>query len=263
MQTLTILKPQLVPALRKGYSESVKLGLYGGKGVSGYFKCAGILTSAHSHVTDLKDYPSTTLRSLTQGSDTSVASTDKDFGARERGDKLEDALGDLLPLITREGFFVSALFSLETDSGENVSAAEASRNADAVSSCVEKGIEMIEQELDKLVGCSETEGGGVVSNLIGSQKLEEAIARLEAGASGEGEKTAINFLGKLRSRAELCWRSWLNEQIMWVSQSVGVPLNGKRAGVMQSFSKYPSFVYRVLSTNSGVTPGSIATSLTR
>lgn len=90
MQTLTILKPQLVPALRKGYSESVKTGLYGGKGVIGYFKCAGTLTSSHSHVTDLKDYPSTTLRSLTQGSDTSVASTDKDFGARERGDKVRN-----------------------------------------------------------------------------------------------------------------------------------------------------------------------------
>lgn len=102
----------------------------------------------------------------------------------------------------------------------------------------------------------------VVSNLLGSQKLEEAIARLEAGASGEGEKTAITFLGKLRSRAEKCWRSWLDEQIVWVNQSHGVPLNGKRAGVMQSFSKYPSFLYRILSTNSGVTPGSIATSLT-
>ncbi|GMH60998.1 hypothetical protein TrLO_g13665 [Triparma laevis f. longispina] len=262
VQTLTILKPQLVPALRKGYSESVKTGLYGGRGVSGYFKSAGTLTSSHSHVTDLKDYPSTTLRSLTQGSDTSVASTDKDFGARERGDKLEDALGDLLPIITREGFFVSALFGLETKSGESVSAAEASRNATSVSSCVENGIEMVEAELEKLVGCSETEGGGVVSNLLGSQKLEEAIARLEAGASGEGEKTAITFLGKLRSRAEKCWRSWLDEQIVWVNRSHGVPLNGKRAGVMQSFSKYPSFLYRILSTNSGVTPGSIATSLT-
>ena len=38
----------------------------------------------------------------------------------------------------------------------------------------------------------------------------------------------------------------MEEQIKWMRSNYGIPLNGKRAGIVPSFSRFPTYVDHVL-----------------
>lgn len=50
----------------------------------------------------------------------------------------------------------------------------------------------------------------------------------------------------LRKKVDKEWSSWVEEQIKWIRSHHGVPANGKRAGVFESFSKFPGYLDHVV-----------------
>jgi hypothetical protein len=152
---------------------------------------------------------------------------------------LEEALSDFVPMVAREGYFVSSLFGLDEEEGDNEAVRK--RKIESVCGCIQVGAKFVEEGLNILAGVG---GVDVLSNLVGSLKIEEALSTL--GKEG-GERYAMEILTKMKEGTDKVWEAWVEDQIAWIGECHGIPYNGKRAGVFSSFAKFPTFVDRVLS----------------
>lgn len=50
----------------------------------------------------------------------------------------------------------------------------------------------------------------------------------------------------LRKKVDKQWVTWVEGQIKWINSNPGVPLNGKRAGIFISFSRFPAYIDHVM-----------------
>lgn len=50
----------------------------------------------------------------------------------------------------------------------------------------------------------------------------------------------------IRKKADIVWVGWIEDQIKWIRTHPGVPLDGKKAGIFSSFSRFPSYLDYVM-----------------
>ena len=155
------------------------------------------------------------------------------------GTSLEMALSDFVPMISREGYFVSSLFGLDESEGDNEAVRK--RKIESVCGCIQAGAKVVEEGLNTLAGVGGVE---VLSNLVGSLKIGETLSTM--GKEG-GDRYAVEVLTKIKDGADKVWEAWVEDQVAWIEEGHGIPYNGKRAGVFSSFARFPTFVDRVIS----------------
>jgi len=146
------------------------------------------------------------------------------------GTELEAALGDFVPMIAREGYFIASLFGL--DAAEGDTDAVKNRKLDSICGCIQVGAKVVEDGLKLLAGVG---GSEVLKNLVGSLKIKEASEKLDDDAGGE--LYAGEVLRRMKVETEKVWEAWVEDQVAWVQEGCGIPYNGKRAGVFSSFAR--------------------------
>ena len=72
-----------------------------------------------------------------------------------------------------------------------------------------------------------------------NEAMEQYIDREKKGGDHSLSLAYVRatILG-LRKKVDKQWVEWIEEQIEWVKSHPGVPLNGKRAGIFPSFSRF-------------------------
>ncbi|GMI12063.1 hypothetical protein TrRE_jg12828 [Triparma retinervis] len=252
IETLGSLKPEKVVGLRRGYADAVAKGVFNRKLVGEYFqRLRGVGEGEGLEPVGgegwgggffgggmgLKDYEVASLRG--GGGAEGIGSDDNDSKMSSLGTSLEMALSDFVPMISREGYFVSSLFGLDESEGDNEAVRK--RKIESVCGCIQAGAKVVEEGLNTLAGVGGVE---VLSNLVGSLKIGETLSTM--GKEG-GDRYAVEVLTKIKDGADKVWEAWVEDQVAWIEEGHGIPYNGKRAGVFSSFARFPTFVDRVLS----------------
>ncbi len=252
IKTLSMLKPEILPNLRKSYSAAVCEGVFNKKMVKAYFRALeGDDTGHHGSrgqaPSELKDYTSWNLRVRGDAVECSESSASVRLGMQN----LEGALEFVVPLIEEEGDFVQELFGFGNEKSEQ----EKTRNFEALRKCVSGSTQFIEMYMSRLVGLQTAQGidlhpeRDVIFNLVTTVLFSEKMGRIE-GETG-GKRAVKDFVATFKESTEKQWHEWVSGQVLWVKTHPGVPSSGKRAGVFTSFAKFPCFVDQVFACNGG------------
>ena len=87
----------------------------------------------------------------------------------------------------------------------------------------------------------------LVASILLNESMEKYIDRQKKGGDHSlslayVRSTILDF----RKKVDKQWVQWVEDQIKWINTNPGVPLNGKRAGILTSFARFPSYLDHVL-----------------
>jgi len=242
IEVLQQLKPKLLPALRDAYAEMVAEGILMKKRMKGYFQALPGKNSAYLTLMpmDLKDYPAF-------GEGLAM----KTVNAPD----IEATLSELLPVIAREAYFTAAFFGL---SSKQIDGREKKRNFESAKNSVDHSSQYFRYYIQRTVGIvSEADAergvssGDPMLSLVASIYLNEAMENyVDREKKGGDHSLSLAYVRatilELRKKVDKQWVQWVEEQIEWIKSHPGVPLNGKRAGVFASFSRFPAYLDHLL-----------------
>jgi hypothetical protein len=247
IEVLSLLKPVLLEAIRDAYSEMVAEGILMKKRMKGYFQALPGKNAAYLNLAskDLKDYHPTFEKHEENGT---VNATDISY-----------ALGELLPVVAREAYFTAALFGL---SSKQMDGREKKRNFESAKRSVDHSTQYFRYYIQRTCGIvqdgddpSQILGaklkGDPMLSLVASIHLNEAMEQyIDREKKGGDHSLSLAYVRAtilgLRKKVDKQWVEWVDEQIEWIKQSPGVPLNGKRAGIIASFSRFPTYVDHIV-----------------
>jgi len=247
IEVLALLKPDLLEAIRDAYSEMVTEGILMKKRMKGYFQALPGKNAAYLNLIskDLKDYHPTFENN--EESNT-VNATDISY-----------ALGELLPVIAREAYFTAALFGL---SSKQMDGREKKRNFESAKRSVDHSTQYFRYYIQRTCGIiQDVEDpsqlitpklkGDPMLSLVASIHLNEAMDQyIDREKKGGDHSLSLAYVRAtilgLRKKVDKQWVEWIEEQIEWVKSHPGVPLNGKRAGIFASFSRFPTYLDHIV-----------------
>lgn len=250
VEIMAALSPEMLPALRDAYSELVAEGILMKKRCKGYFQALPGRNVAYLNRVgkDLRDYsPHVDVNNPLP----LVSAPD-----------IKGALNELLPVIAREAYFVSALFGEATKDSDG---REKKRNFENARAAVENASQHfkyyfyrtcgIYSEEDASQQSMTTSDGGTRGDpllcLVASIYLNEAMDNyIDREKKGGDHSLSLAYVRAtildLRKRADKQWVVWVDKQIDWIRSNEGVPLNGKRAGIFPSFLRFPVYIDHLL-----------------
>jgi len=247
IEVLALLKPSILPAIRDAYSELVAEGILSKKRMKVYFASLPQRSSVSgSNVTkDLKEYSAVTLRGYKEDS-SSMPVNSQD---------IQKALSEILPVIAREAYFTAALFGL---SSRHMDGREKKRNFESAKRSVDHSSQYFRYYMSRICGIaseSDAEGKKVSADpmlsLVSSIHLNEAMdSYIDRQKKGGDHSLSLAYVRAtildMRKKVDKQWVTWVEEEIKWIKTNSGVPLNGKRAGVFASFSRFPAYLDHVM-----------------
>jgi Exocyst complex component Sec3 len=240
IEVLAALSPDMLPALRESYAEMVAEGILMKKRLKGYFQALPGKNVAYlNHAgKDLKDY--------TPGHFTEETVSAPDIRA---------AIGELFPVVAREAYFVSALFgsaSREQDGREK------KRNFENAKTAVDKASAHFQYYIKRSCGIVEVVPPGepipesdpllcLVSTIYLHEAMDSYIDREKKGGDHSLSLAYVrSTIIDLRKKIDKQWSTWVDKQLDWIKSADGVPVTGKRAGILSSFARFPMFLDHVL-----------------
>jgi len=269
IEVLALLKPSILNSVRASYSEYVSDGVLSKKRMKSYFASLPGRSStvvASTVTVDLRDYEPSALKSSTS------KPTGQSMNNNQLGNSLNDgtptalkavqakdveaALAELLPVIAREAYFTAALFGL---SARHLSSREKKRNFENAQKGVDHSSQYFKYYMSRICGiASDTDADGkrvqgdpmlsLVSSIILNESMDGYIDREKKGGDHSLSLAYVRAtIIDLRKKVDRQWVSWVEDQIRWINTHAGVPLNGKRAGIIKSFAQFPSYLDHVLS----------------
>ena len=246
IEVLALLNAKLLPAIRDAYSEMVAEGILMKKRMKGYFQALPGKNAAYlNHAAkDLKDYAP-----FEGGMEMTVNAED-----------IKYSLSELLPVVAREAYFTAALFGLSNKAQDG---REKKRNFEAAKKSVDHSTQYFRYYIQRTCGIAEEEGGDQVAmnsprfkgdpmlSLVASIHLNEAMENyIDREKKGGDHSLSLAYVRAtildLRKKVDKQWVTWVEQQIEWVRSNPGVPANGKRAGVIASFSRFPCYIDHIL-----------------
>lgn len=93
--------------------------------------------------------------------------------------------------------------------------------------------------------------GDPMLSLVASIHLNEAMDQyIDREKRGGDQSLSLAYVRAtilgLRKKVDKQWVEWVEEQIDWMKSNQGVPLNGKRAGIFSSFSRFPVYLDHIV-----------------
>lgn len=266
LEVVAVLRPENLAAIRKGYADLVQEGILSKKRMKTYFhslpmkSCTGITSVS----LNLKDYAPCSLKSSHGGGSTSSKKSGADNGGPDHlltaslkpvnSRDIEMVLSEMMPLITREAFFTSAMFG---SVDKNADSARKKRNFEAARRSVDHSTAWFRYYVARVLGITTEAVGGQsmdgdpMLSLVGSIRLAETMENyLDRQKKGGDHALSLAYaratIMDFKRGVETQWVSWVEDEIKWIRRNEGVPLNGKRAGVFASFLRFPSYLDHVL-----------------
>jgi hypothetical protein len=282
IEVLALLKPEALPSIREVYSNLVGEGILSKKRMKAYFHLlpGHVYATTDSSNLDLKDYVVSSMKykdasgelSPVNAEDIGLALTEMLPVVRMPGLYLcwpcsrwptgtrfhcqvhnLTRFGTIVVIqIAREAYFTAALFGL---SGKSLDGREKKRNFEAVKKSVDDSSIWFRYYLSRACGIAETEGGkpsnDTMLSLVASIHLNESMeAYIDRQKKGGDHSLSLAYVRAtildFRKKVDKKWVDWVEEQIKWIRTNPGVPLNGKRAGVLMAFSKFPPYLDHIL-----------------
>jgi hypothetical protein len=259
IEILAELSPELLPAVRDAYSEMVAEGIMMKKRMKGYFQALPGKNAAYlKNVSrDLKEYTPKFKKDEVGDGDSSVPPQQQDTVHAE---DIKNALGELLPVIAREAYFTAALFGLSNKAQDG---RDKKRNFEAAKKSVDHSSQYFNYYIQRTCGIIQDFDPEAAANnpnavkgdpmlcLVASIHLNEAMENyIDREKKGGDHSLSLAYVRAtildLRKKVDKQWVSWVERQIEWIRTHPGVPLNGKRAGVIPSFARFPCYLDHIL-----------------
>jgi len=243
IEVLALLDPKLLPAIRDAYSEMVSEGILMKKRMKGYFQALPGKNAAYLNnaAKDLMEY----------------SPDDSPFSHMTvNAEDIKFSLSELLPVVAREAYFTAALFGLSNKAKDG---REKKRNFEAAKKSVDHSTQYFRYYIQRTCGIAEDGEkdpnarfkGDPMLSLVASIHLNEAMENyIDREKKGGDHSLSLAHVRAtildLRKKVDKQWVAWVENQIEWVRSNPGVPLNGKRAGVFASFSRFPCYIDHIL-----------------
>jgi hypothetical protein len=250
IEVLALLKPSILDSIREKYSEFVAEGIFSKKRMKTYFtSLPGKSVNMDTYTVDLSMYPPVQLKS------SPYLDTNHPLMKPVQAQDIEMALSELLPVIAREAYFTAALFGL---SAKHLSGREKKKNFESAKRSVDFSSRHFKYYITRICGiASEADAEGkkvtadpmlsLMSSILLNGAMDNYIDRQKRGGDHSLSLAYVRAtILELRKKVDKQWVRWIEEQIQWIQTNAGVPLNGKRAGVFQSFSRFPSYLDHVM-----------------
>jgi hypothetical protein len=250
IEVLALLKPSILDSIREKYSELVAEGIFSKKRMKTYFtSLPGKSVNIEMYTLDLSMYPPVQLNSSPY--------LDKNHPLMKpvEAQDIVMALSELLPVIAREAYFTAALFGL---SAKHLSSREKKRNFESAKRSVDFSSRHFKHYITRICGIAsavDTEGEKVtadpmlsfISSILLNEAMDNYIDRQRRGGDHSLSLAYVRAtILELRKNVDKQWVRWIEEQIQWIQTNAGVSLNGKRVGIFQSFSRFPSYLDHVM-----------------
>ena len=258
IEILAELSPDLLPAVRDAYSEMVAEGIMMKKRMKGYFQALPGKNAAYlKNVSrDLREY-TPKFKSDAEEEEPPKLSQEEDT---VHADDIRYALSELLPVIAREAYFTAALFGL---SNKATDGRDKKRNFEAAKKSVDHSSQYFSYYIQRTCGVIHDFDPEAAANnpnamkgdpmlcLVASIHLNEAMENyIDREKKGGDHSLSLAYVRatilELRKKVDKQWVSWVERQIEWVRTHPGVPANGKRAGVIPSFGRFPAYLDHIL-----------------
>jgi Exocyst complex component Sec3 len=258
IEILADLSPELLPAVRDAYSEMVAEGIMMKKRMKGYFQALPGKNAAYlKNVSrDLKEYSP---KFKTEGED-GESGTPLVKEDTVHADDIRYALSELLPVIAREAYFTAALFGLSNKAQDG---RDKKRNFEAAKKSVDHSSQYFNYYIQRTCGVIQDFDPEAAANnpnaskgdpmlcLVASIHLNEAMENyIDREKKGGDHSLSLAYVRatilELRKKVDKQWVSWVERQIDWIRTHPGVPANGKRAGVIPSFGRFPVYLDHIL-----------------
>jgi hypothetical protein len=246
IEVLALLNAKLLPAIRDAYSEMVAEGILMKKRMKGYFQALPGKNAAYLNraAKDLRDYTP-----FDGGMEMTVNAED-----------IKYSLSELLPVVAREAYFTAALFGLSNKAQDG---REKKRNFEAAKKSVDHSTQYFRYYIQRTCGIAEEEEkdqvtpnsarykGDPMLSLVASIHLNEAMENyIDREKKGGDHSLSLAYVRAtildLRKKVDKQWVTWVEQQIEWIRSNPGVPPNGKKAGVIASFSRFPCYLDHIL-----------------
>ena len=259
IEILAELSPELLPAVRDAYSEMVAEGIMMKKRMKGYFqalpgKNAAYLNNASRNI---KEY---TPKFKNVGEDDGESSVPPQQYDTVHAEDIRYALSELLPVIAREAYFTAALFGLSNKAQDG---RDKKRNFEAAKKSVDHSSQYFNYYVQRTCGIIQDFDPEAAANnpnafkgdpmlcLVASIHLNEAMENyIDREKKGGDHSLSLAYVRAtildLRKKVDKQWVSWVERQIEWIRTHPGVPLNGKRAGIIPSFARFPCYLDHIL-----------------
>ena len=251
VEVLYLLHQELLVPMRDAYAALVVEGILSKKRMKRYFSSLPFRQSgrAQPQTMDMKEYHS-------------IAYGDSQNFPSVNAEDVKLALTEILPVIAREAYFVAVIFGPPAD--KLLDGREKKRNFEATKKAVDRSSTWFRYYMYRVCGITQTisttgkekaekEGfnGNPMLALISSIHLNEAMENyIDKDKKGGVQSLSLAYtratIFDLRKKVDKEWSSWVEEQIKWIRSHHGVPANGKRAGVFESFSKFPAYLDHVV-----------------
>lgn len=258
IEILQELSPELLPAVRDAYSEMVAEGIMMKKRMKGYFQALPGKNAAYlKNVSrDLKEY-TPKFKTEAEGEESSLSHHQEDT---VHADDIRYALSELLPVIAREAYFTAALFGLSNKAQDG---RDKKRNFEAAKKSVDHSSQYFNYYIQRTCGVIQDFDPEAAANnpnaikgdpmlcLVASIHLNEAMENyIDREKKGGDHSLSLAYVRatilELRKKVDKQWVSWVERQIDWIRTHPGVPANGKRAGVIPSFGRFPVYMDHIL-----------------
>ena len=243
VELLAALSPDLLPALRDAYAEMTAEGILMKKRCKGYFQALPGRNAAYLDEVgkDIRDY---------------VPFDENAIDKRlVNAPDIRNAVNELLPIIAREAYFVSAVFG---DATKEQDGREKKRNFENARKAVDTASQHFRYYIYRTCGIREEKGENLAVSpndailcLVASICLHEAMdPYVDREKKGGDHSLSLAYVRAtildLRKKADKQWTAWVEKQIKWIKQHDGVPANGKRSGVFPSFARFPLYLDHVM-----------------
>eukprot|EP00797_Seminavis_robusta_P004718 Sro1306_g261240.1 Pfam:Sec3 (922) ;mRNA; r:10148-12913 len=257
IEILAELSPELLPAVRDAYSEMVAEGIMMKKRMKGYFQALPGKNAAYlKNVSrDLKEYTPKFKTDTEGGGEVPPHQEDT-----VHADDIRYALSELLPVIAREAYFTAALFGLSNKAQDG---RDKKRNFEAAKKSVDHSSQYFNYYIQRTCGVIQDFDPEAAANnpnaikgdpmlcLVASIHLNEAMENyIDREKKGGDHSLSLAYVRatilELRKKVDKQWVSWVERQIDWIRTHPGVPANGKRAGVIPSFARFPVYLDHIL-----------------
>ena len=275
LEVIQLLKPTLLPQIRESYSDLVCDGILSKKKLKLYFaSLPGKSTVNIASVTrDLSQYNAVPLLSTSESNSKGISNRESSDPAKtehgiaetynyvintmkhETAQDIQLALSEILPIIAREAYFTAALFGM---SKRQLDGREKKRNFEAAKRSVDRSSQYFRYYISRICGIAseaDAEGkkvsGDAMLSLVASIHLNEALeSYIDRQKKGGDHSLSLAYVRatilELRKKVDRQWVTWVENQIKWIKMNPGVPLNGKRAGVFATFSRFPAYLDHVM-----------------
>mmetsp|Transcript_24850 Transcript_24850/g.61123 ORF Transcript_24850/g.61123 Transcript_24850/m.61123 type:complete len:1313 (+) Transcript_24850:227-4165(+) len=243
IEVLALLDPKLLPAIRDAYSEMVSEGILMKKRMKGYFQALPGKNAAYLNnaAKDLVEY----------------SPNDSPFSHMTvNAEDIKFSMSELLPVVAREAYFTAALFGLSNKAKDG---REKKRNFEAAKKSVDHSTQYFRYYIQRTCGIADENEkdpaqrirGDPMLSLVASIHLNEAMENyIDREKKGGDHSLSLAYVRAtildLRKKVDKQWVAWVENQIEWIRSNPGVPMNGKRAGVFASFSRFPCYLDHIL-----------------